>query len=228
MKIKNVMLAGLLAVFTSLPTYASPIPYYDAGLFQTAISTMNSQTLGFDSLVLGNTIEDKSSLGGVTFEFDFGELDMIVSNKFAEHPGNNYLGINDEADESFSPGDSFTMSFGGARLNALGLYIITITDDEIWDGDFSLETSGGPVISEAILQRSLANGSDLFFLGLTDIDGFDKVTFSSDLNSCDCFYFNIDDITTAQHAATAVSEPAISSLLILGFMVLVSIRRLKG
>jgi hypothetical protein len=220
-----IIMSGVLAALTSLSVYAAPIGYTSASDFNTAISGMTSQTLNFDSQTVGTNIADGSSLNGITFDYDFDGLEMLVSDQYDTTSGDNYLGINDGSDESFFAGDSFTLSFD-STINAFGLLIISI--DEIFDADFSLETSVGEVTSQASVQDTLADDSSVFFLGLYDEDGFDSISFSSGLFACDCFYFNIDDITTAWNAptqpTTEVPEPATWSLLLFG-LASISFRR---
>ena len=206
-----------LMLFNSLVAQASLIEYTSQSDFQTAINGMDSQTLNFDNQIAGDTIASGSSLGSLVFNYDFDGLDLIISNEFATSSGNNYLGIDDGSDQAFFSGDSFNLNFYNS-INALGMFIISI--DEIFAGDFVLTSSGGSVSNSAKSVASLSDGAYVYFLGLTDDEGFNSVNFSS--IDCDCFFFNIDDITTASNSTSGspieVPEPTSWSLLVLALL----------
>ncbi|MEW6990697.1 hypothetical protein AADZ91_08390 [Colwelliaceae bacterium 6441] len=206
-----------LMLLNSLVAQASLIEYTSQSDFLTAISGMDSQTLNFDNQNAGDTIASGSSLGSLVFNYDFDGLDMIISDEFITSSGNNYLGIDDGTDQAFFSGDSFIINFYSS-INALGLFIVSI--DEIFAGDFTLTTTSGIVINSATSVTTLSDGANVYFLGLTDNEGFNSVSFSS--LGCDCFFFNIDDITTASittsGSPTEIPEPASWSLLILAML----------
>ena len=195
---------------------ASPIAYTTRAAFDAA--TTGLSTIDFDALNAGDIIASGSSVNGVEFVYDFGGFQMEIQGHLDTTSPLNSLGT--DGDGTFVAGDSFVMNFG--TVQAIGMYLIAI--DEIFAGDFSLSIAAGSGDNSATSIGSLPDGSQVYFLGLVDPDGFTSATLESLAGPQ--FLFNVDDIVTGQARQTTVA-PEPSSLLLLGLAGAALVRRAR-
>jgi hypothetical protein len=213
--------AVVCGVFLASVAQAAPTTYTTRAAFLAALPG-SSQTLNFDSLAAGTLIPSGGVQGGITFTYSIsdvnGPLTMEVRNDFGTTSSPNYLGLN-SVDGTFLNGDSFTMGFG-SPVTALGLYVVTPTNQIDLADDFELRATGSGTVQNSATADRFApdpNGYNAYFLGLIDPAGFSQAQLVSD-TGCDpstgCqIVFNIDDITTGRSGAS-VPEP--STLVTLG------------
>lgn len=195
------ILGCLLAAALTLPgaVEAGLMGYTDRASFIAALPGA-ALTFDFDSLSPGDFIADGSMVGGITFNYDFGGVSMMVSNVYDTTSSPNFLGTDDA--DVFLDGDDFRMSF--APASAIGLSFITA--DTMFDNDILLTVGGNSVgLLESAIQATLGDGGNVYFLGLiSDSASFTSATVSSYGGSGGPYFtFNVDDITTAE----AVPEP---------------------
>lgn len=194
------------AIVLALPDLASAavITYTDRSVFDAAIISNGyvSQTLDFDSETAGTLIPSTTSVSGITFNYNFGSAQLLISDQYNTTSGTNFLGTDDGSD-LLQDGDDFSLSF--SARTAIGLYVISI--DSLVDGDFTLTVGATTAsLNTANLQQTLPDTSKVYFLGLID----DSSSFTSALlethGGGGAFTYNVDDIITASSAA--VPEPA--------------------
>ncbi len=182
--------------------HATPATFTDFAAFSASLPTP-AKTLDFDSLTAPFTIADGDTVDGITFNYDFGLVQMQVSDVFDTTSPPNFLGTDDG--DLFLDGDNFDLSFGASF--AIGMFFITA--DLLFDDDIQL-TAGGVTASliASDVQSTLPDLSDVYFLGVVDdMNGF--TTASVTTIGGGFFFYNVDDITTAP-----VPEP--STMLLLG------------
>lgn len=204
----------LIAVSFVLPefSHAAIITYTDRATFDAdlLVNGYSSATLDFESPAPGTPIPSGGALSGISFNYNFGAIQLKVSNIYDTTSGTNFLGTNDGSD-LLQDGDDFSMSF--TARTAIGLYLIS--SDVLFDGDFTL-TVGGTTASlvAADVQQTLPDlVSNVYFLGLIA----DSSTFTSAVlethGGGGAFTYNVDDIITATASSTAVPEPASAFLI---------------
>lgn len=213
-------------LYFSSASNAALVAYTDQSDFMAAL-TGTSTTLDFDSLTTPTIINSGDTLDGITFTYNFGSTDMVVTdgNQFGgggpydTTSGSNFLGTDDA--DIFLDDDDFTLSFGAA--NAIGMYFITAEEPgtSIFDNDIQLTAGlGTAFLDVGNVQATLGDGALVFFLGLIDTTG----TFSSASidtpNSSGAFLYNIDDITVS-----AVPLPGALWLFGSGLIGLLALRR---
>jgi MYXO-CTERM domain-containing protein len=207
----------LLACAASSPAAAAPEIYTDKAAFLAALPGPEA-TLDFDEVAAGTLLPNGSALGGITFSYDFGGVQLLISDVFDTTSAPNFLGTDDGS--VLQDGDDFTLGF--EPRNAVGMYFIAA--DQLLDGDIELAAGGAAasLVAEDV-QQILGDGSSVFFLGIVDTaDAFstaDVTTIGGEF-----FLYNVDDIVTA------VPEPGASSPLALALVAVLAAwrRRLGG
>jgi len=195
---------------------ATLIAYTDKSAFDAGVAALSgtTQILNFDNLSDGFLIKDGDTVGGITFNYDFGGVEMMVSNEFDTTSSPNFLGTNDA--DVFQDGDSFDLSF--SPINAIGMYFITT--DELWDNDITLKVGTFEVPLVSADEQGLLSNDYVFFLGVID----DMNTFSSASVVADSgepspvFLYNVDDITTAE--TMPIPEPSSFILFMIGILMM--------
>ena len=177
---------------------ASLVTYTDQATFITALPGPSS-TLDFDNLTAGTRVASSDTVGGITFNYNFGGISMVVTDgnqfggggPFATTSGSNFLGTDDS--DLFLDGDGFDLSF--APVNAIGMFFITA--DVMLDNDITLSAAGTSVgLSVADAGADLGDGGVPYFLGI--IDDTSSFTIASIATIGGGFFlYNVDDITTA-------------------------------
>lgn len=205
-------------------TTAAPITFTDPGAFLANLPG-TANTLNFESQGAGSIVPSGSGLGGITFNYDFGGVQMAVTdgNQYGgggpwdTTSGSQFLGSDDG--DLLQDGDDFGLSFG--PVNAIGLYFITI--DAMFDDDIILTAAGISAGLLASSSTSLPDGGEAYFLGIID----DSNSFTSAEVSTiggGFFFYNVDDIVTA---VAAVPVPGSVLLLLAGLSGLIQLHPLK-
>ena len=170
--------------------HALPAAYTDQASFLADLPGP-AATLDFDSLAAGTTIASGSTVDGITFNYDFGGVQMMVSDLYDTTSPPNFLGTTDA--DVLQDGDDFDLSFG--PVNAIGMFFITV--DEMFDNDITLSAGGTSVgLNVADAGAALGDGGIPYFLGI--IDNSNTFTAASITTIGGGFFlYNVDDITTA-------------------------------
>ena len=198
---------GLLSIANGI---GAPVIYTDQATF---LSNLNSfDVVDFESTAAGTLISDGDTVGTITFNHTIddgfgGTLDLKVTDFFDTTSGNQYLGVDDGADEVFLDGDNFSMSF--APTQAIGLFVIGSPGDA-QAGDITLAGAGASVSNSGAPDLTLGDGGEAFFLGIIEPDL--TMPFSSASLSTiggGFFTYTVDDIITGQ----PVPEPGTLALL---------------
>lgn len=161
---------------------------------------------------LPGPIPSGSTVSGITFNYNFAPaVDLTIENSFATTSGTNYLGSSDSG--VLQDGDDFSFSFN--PVSGFGLYVIS--QDPLFDGDFTLTAGGNTAsLSASSVQQVLIDGSFVWFLGIrSNTTVFSSATLETNGGGGN-FLYNLDDIVTAQ----AVPEPSsiiLSTIAIAGF-----------
>lgn len=212
------MAAALLAAGSAqaaLGGYTTRASFLAASAADSAV-----QTVDFDAVPTGTTFASGSGTGGLSFSYNIAPGVLLkVSSLFATTSGTRYLGLNN-GNDAFLLGDGFTINFG-RTVHAVGLYLIT--GGGVLAGDFRLTAAAGSVGNSAMADRTVADGSPAYFLGLVESDpgaGFSSVTLGSLAGPL--IVFNVDDITSA---VLAVPEPSTLALMLAGAGLLALRRR---
>jgi hypothetical protein len=191
---KTYLLGALCMLALSVSANAAIVTYTDETSFLTALSGPTS-TLDFDSTTAGTLIPSGNSLGGITFTYNIGGLDMKVVDDFDTTSPNNYLGLDDAGNfDQFIDGDEFTLSFS-TPVSAAGMYFIT--GDPLINGDIHLVTSVGTALNSSIVDISLDDGGMAYYIGLISDTAFSSAAIQYDAGGGGNFLFNVDDITTS-------------------------------
>lgn len=199
---------------------AALVAYTDQSAFMTALPG-SATTLDFDSVTAPFVINDGDTLGGITFNYNFGPgapVDIQVSSSidtgYATTSGINFLGTTDA--DIFQDDDDFTL--GLSAVSAIGLYIITAEDPGVtlFNGDIQLTTGSGlALLDVSAIQQTLSDGSLVYFLGLINTSESFTTASLTTPNSSGGFLYNIDDITTS---VAAVPLPAALWLFVSGLL----------
>lgn len=199
----------ILATITCGTANAAITTYTDQASFFSALPG-SASTLDFDSLTAGTTIADGGKVDGITFDYDFGGVQLQVTDVFNSPSSPNSLGTDDG--DLLQDGDEFGLSFG--PVNAIGLLFITA--DQMFDDDIILSAGGTSVgLSVADAGTDLGDGGIPYFLGI--IDETNMFTTADITNIGGGFFlYNVDDITTS-----VVPIPGALYLFATGFIALV-------
>jgi hypothetical protein len=217
------LLAFLAAL--ALPASAGAVPtvYTSSAAFFAALPGA-ATTHDFDGLTSGQVIASGASADGITFTYDFGGVDLIVTDgtaaggggPFATTSSPNFLGTSDL--DVLLDGDDLGLGFASAR--AVGLFIVTaeVPGVSLFDGDIGLTAAGATAYLDVdAVQQTLSDGI-VFFLGVID----PALSFSSasleGFGGGGAFAYNVDDVVTA------VPEPGTALLLGLGLLILSRLR----
>ena len=210
--IKEHLLISFLFLFTS-SSQAALLTFTDQASFLAALPGPAS-TLDFDGLSAGSTIADGDTVDGITFNYNFGGVEMKVSDAYATTSPTNFLGTTDL--DILQDGDDFDLSFGS--VNAIGMFFITA--DEMFDGDIALSAGGTSVgLNVADAGTDLGDGGIPYFLGIID-DTNTFTTASITTIGGGFFLYNVDDITTA-----VVPLPGALWLFVSGLLGLIAVRK---
>ena len=217
-----------LGLLVSASTFAVPVGYTSRAAFDTALGAagLGSITLDFDSTAAGTTVASGDTLGDLVFSYDFGGVNMAVTDgaqfggggPFDTTSAPNFLGTDDG--DIFQSGDDFDLSF--AATNAIGMYFISADfpdpdcagDAVICDDDIALRAADMDVLLDIdAIEDTLPDGSNVFFLGVIDTaTPFTGVSITS--FCCGFFLFNVDDIVRSTAEGTA-PEPSTALLLVI-------------
>ena len=199
------LILGLSIFLCAETAQATPVGYTDYSSYMAALPG-SASTLDFDSLSSGYIISDGDTIGGITFIYNFGSVQMMVSDAFDTTSPENFLGTDDA--NVFQDGDDFNLSFG--PVNAIGMFFITA--DLMDDNDITLSAAGTSVgLSVADAGADVGDEGIPYFLGIID-DTNPFTTASIDTNGGGFFLYNVDDITTSLSA----SVPDVSVIWLLG------------
>jgi hypothetical protein len=212
-------LSAMLFMLVSTPSFASLVTYTDHGAFQAAVAGGVTTTLDFEPSV------NPFDYFTLAYEDDYGSSTGAIDSTYDTTSGDNYLSLGDGL--GFLAGGDFTLTFN-QTWQAIGLYLIS--SDELLDFDAVL-TAGANSVSNALSPAStLADGGLVYFLGLTDTDGFTSaslVTYLDAINGQGVFEFGIDDIQLVSIAQAPAPVPEPTSLALMAIGMVMSLR-LKG
>src|SRR5262245_18149084 len=212
-----VLLAAALGL--AAPAGAVPTVYTSAAAFFGALPGA-STTADFDGLSSGDVIASGGSADGITFTYDFGGIDLIVTDgtaaggggPFATTSSPNFLGTSDF--DVLLDGDDLTLGF--ATASAIGLFIITAEAPgaTLFDGDIGLTAAGATAFLDVdAVEQTLSDGS-VFFLGVIDPAASFTSASLGTFGGGGAFTYNVDDVVTA------VPEPGTAVMLGLGSLIL--------
>lgn len=226
--IRYIALACLVGGY-SVNSAAVLMTFNDHTSFQSALGANSTTTIDFDSVAAGTSIVNGSQFEGVEFLFSDNagsSFDGQVAAGFNTSSGDNYLGFNDPSNSSFLSGDSIAMNLN-QLVHAIGFYIIASPGDLLFSDDALLTAGSGSAMVNPIPNRVLADGGEVFFLGLVDTDGFTTAELSS--VCCGFFEFNIDDIqfSTFVPASTPTNVPEPATLSFFCLSLLLGLKRRK-
>jgi hypothetical protein len=157
-----------------------------------------------------STIPSGSSIGGITLTYDFGGVNVVITDGdgWSSTSDPNFLGTDDG--DIFQAGDDIEFSF--TARNAFGISVISL--DPLLDGDLFLNLHGFHLdLSAADIQATLADGSNVWFLGVISDAPFTSIDLQA--ASIGQFLYNLDDIRTA-----TIPEPGTMTLFSMGTVVL--------
>ena len=188
---------------------ADIIAVTDPAAFASAIAGRATITEEFDSTAVGTVIASSTSLGGITFTYNWASGESLrVNDNNATNSGSNYLGATngtgtpvdlraDTNDIQLEPTTAFS---------AIGMFVITTAGNPPLVGDLRLE-SAGVVASLARPPHATLDPSmdEVFFLGLYESNGaaMGAVDLVADTGAFGLDY-RVDGIT---YAGIGVPEP---------------------
>jgi hypothetical protein len=220
---------ALLAVALT-PAQAAPIAYTDAAAFLAAIAGLDATTETFDSTASGTVVDSGTSIGGLTFSYDFGNTIRMVVTSGDAFGGSlpapttspaNFLATNDL--DVFVGGDNFTVTFAAAH--AIGLYVVSgdVPGTDILDGDLLLSAGGVSASLDIDNRTALASSNFAYFLGIVDgLGTFATATLSGTVSGAPLYV--VDDIVLARSQAQ-VPAPATAFLILSGLLSTAAARR---
>lgn len=193
------------------------------GMFLLLCSAHSAATvLNFDELATGFVIASGDSVGGITFTYDFGGVNLAVGSDLVTTSAPNFLGTTDLG--LLQAGDHFTLTFS-APMNQVGMYFIS--SDEIMADDIGLLTNTGVSVSltsaDIVNARPLGLDSKAYLLALNSPTAFSAVSVTFPSECTGCFLYNVDDISFAG----AVPEAGSLWLLVAGLLSLGVVRLQK-
>lgn len=194
--------ACLVTSLFSAHLNAATTTYTDQTAFLAALSSP-ANTLDFDSTAAGTLIPSGSTLGGLSFTYNFGGSSLSVTDgnqfggggPFDTTSGANFLGTDNS--DLLIDDDDFDLGF--AASNAIGFSVITAETPgfSLFDDDIQLTAGGATALLDVnSVQQTLGDGSLVFFLGLIDDSASFTSASLSTPNSSGSFFYNLDDIVT--------------------------------
>ncbi len=167
--------------------------------FATAVASLNGATavVDFDGLTAGSAIASGAPVQGLTFLYDFGDVQIVVQQ--VTDPATvdttsppNYAGSSDAG--FLQDGDDFDLTFD-TPVNAIGITITTA--DDMSADDVVLTAGGGEIgLDAAAVQSTLADGANEYFVGIVD-DSNSFATAALRTAGGGFFLYAIDDLMTA-------------------------------
>lgn len=218
-KVLRALAAHAVVAMVGATVQAAPVGYTDRSQFDAAVAGLRcvaTTTLNFDGLAAGTLIASGTSVGGITFNYNFGGASLQVSDPYPTTSPPNFLGTDDAG--VLQDGDDISLGFGA--INAIGLYVMSL--DGLFDDDFRL-TAGGATVSLSIadLQQTLSDGTGVYFLGLVDATAaFTSSSLRTSQNGTGFFLWNADDIITGK-----IPEPDTLPLVAASLAALVAVGR---
>jgi hypothetical protein len=212
-------LSAMLFMLVSAPSFASLVTYTDHGAFQAAVAGGVTTTLDFESSV--NPFDDFT----LVYEDVYGLSSGVVDSTHDTTSGDNYLSV--ESGFRFMSGGDFTLTFN-QTWQAIGFYLIA--SNELWADDAVLSAGANSVSNSLLPASTLADDSLVYFLGLTDTNGFTSASLVTYLDATygqGVFAFIIDDIQMVSMAQSPAPVPEPTSLALMAIGILMSLR-LKG
>jgi hypothetical protein len=209
-------LSAMLFMLVSAPSFASLVTYTDHDAFQAAVAGGVTTTLDFEPSA--DPLTDPFDYFTLAYDDDYGPSTGAIDSTYDTTSGDNYLSLGDGL--GFLAGGDFTLTFN-QTWQAIGLYLIS--SEELWDLDAEL-IAGANSVSNALSPAStLADGGFVYFLGLTDTNGFTSaslVTYLDAITGQGVFEFGIDDIqlVSMAQAPAPVPEPTSLALLAMGLV----------
>lgn len=170
------------------------MPYTDQAAFSSALPVA-STIANFDGTTADTLVPSGTAIDGITFAYDFGGISLKVATTatagYSTTSGAHFLGTDDA--DILQDGDDILLSFPSS--SAIGLYIIS--NDELLENDVTLAAGGASAsIVAADVQATLADGSNVYFLGIVDAAAaFTSASLTTPGNGE--FLFNIDDVVIA-------------------------------
>ncbi len=207
---------------------AAPTAYTSAVAFFASLPGP-ATTAGFDALASGASIPSGGAATGITFDYDFDGVDLIVTDGTAAGGGGafetisapHFLGTSDL--DVLVDGDDLGLGFAAA--NAVGLFVITAETPglSLFDGDIRLAAAGATASLDVDdVQATLSDGSRVYFLGVIDAGSTFGSASVGTFGIGGAFAFNVDDMVTA------LPEPGAAWTLTSGLLVLAAVRRRRG
>lgn len=176
------------------PLKADIVQYTNVNSFLSGV-TATPYIETFDSLAPNTILETGSSLNEITFQYDFGGVELQVIDTYDTVSGSNSLGTTDFDLLQF--GDEIQMDLS-TPINAFGLSLIVSADDIdfgfIQNDDIQLAV-GSEFVGLDISQSQgadLPDGGRVYFLGLVSSGPYSSVNIQYDASASG--FFNIDDI----------------------------------
>jgi hypothetical protein len=212
-------LSAMLFMLVSTPSFASLVTYTDQNAFQAAVAGGVTTTLDFEPSV------NPFDYFTLAYEDDYGPSTGAIDSTYDTTSGDNYLSLGDGL--GFLAGGDFTLTFN-QTWQAIGLYLIS--SEELWDFDAELTAGANSVSNAGSPASTLADGGFVYFLGLTDTNGFTSaslVTYLDAITGQGVFEFGIDDIQLVSIAQAPAPVPEPTSLALLAMGLLMSLG-LKG
>jgi hypothetical protein len=212
-------LSAMLFMLVSAPSFASLVTYTDQNAFQAAVAGGVTPTLDFEPPV--NPFDDFT----LVYVDVYGLSSGVVDSTHDTTSGDNYLSV--DSGFRFLSGGDFTLDFN-QTWQAIGFYLIA--SNELLADDAVLSAGANSVSNALSPASTLADGSLVYFLGLTDTNGFTSaslVTYLDATNGEGVFAFIIDDIQLVSIAQAPAPVPEPTSLALLAMGLLMSLG-LKG
>lgn len=216
----RVILTVTLCAGAIAPANAGFVTYTDKTQFLADASfyTYSVSNVDFDGVDTSGgpvPLASGSSLGGVTFAYDFGGVSLTVTDVYDTTSPANFLGTDDG--DVLQDGDNITFSF--SARTGFGLFVIS--GDALLDGDVEL-TIGSETVSliAGDQQGTLSDGSGYWFVGLLSDDGstFNSISLNT-LGGGGAFLYNVDDLVLTKAGTTStpvVPEPTTLALGLFG------------
>jgi hypothetical protein len=209
-------LSAMLFMLVSAPSFASLVTYTDQNAFQAAVAGGVTTTLDFEPSADPST--DPFDYFTLAYEDGYGSSTGAIDSTYYTTSGVNYLSLGDGF--GFWASGDFTLTFN-QTWQAIGLYLIS--SDKLSADDAELTAGANSVSNAGSPASTLADGGFVYFLGLTDTNGFTSaslVTYLDAITGQGAFEFGIDDIqlVSIAQAPALVPEPTSLALLAMGLL----------